>query len=82
MNVGAILREARERRALSVDDLARMTKITTANLLAIEENRRDRLPDDVFLRGFVRAYAGAVGLGPSDTVGRYFEQFAPPEPPA
>ncbi|MGE5101875.1 MAG: helix-turn-helix domain-containing protein [Deltaproteobacteria bacterium] len=78
MDVGAELREAREACALSIDGLARRTKIKAASLLAVQENRRDLLPDDVYLRGFVRAYAREVGLDPDNTARRYLEQFAPP----
>lgn len=78
MDVGAELREAREAHALSTDDLARRTKIKVAALLAVQDNRRDLLPDDVYLRGFVRAYAREVGLDPDNTAKRYLEQFAPP----
>ena len=78
MDVGTTLRQAREQRALSVEDLARITKITTANLTAVEQNRRDDLPGDVYVRGFVRAYAREVGLDPDDTARRYLDQFKPP----
>ena len=78
MDVGAELREAGDARAISTDDLARRTKIKVAALLAVQDNRRDLLPDDVYLRGFVRAYAREVGLDPDNTAKRYLEQFAPP----
>ena len=78
MDIGTELREAREARALSIDDLARRTKIKVATLLAVQDNRRDLLPDDVYLRGFVRAYAREVGLDADTIAKRYLEQFAPP----
>jgi cytoskeletal protein RodZ len=75
MDVGAALRAARERRAISLDDLARATKIRVAILRAIETNQKDQLPQAVFLRGFVRAYAQEVGLAAGETVNRYLGQF-------
>ena len=77
MDVGAVLRDARERRGLSLDQLSRATKISATILGVIEQNRRDKLPDGIFLRGFLRAYAREVGLNPEDTVRRYLGQFEP-----
>jgi cytoskeleton protein RodZ len=77
MDVGAALRDAREQRGLSLDQLSHGTKISVTILQAIEHNRIDRLPDGIYLRGFLRAYAREVGLNPEDTVRRYLAQFEP-----
>ena len=75
MDVGAALRDAREQRRLSVDQLSRTTKINVATLRAIERNEIDKLPGGIFTRGFLRAYAREVGLDVEDTVKRYLAQF-------
>lgn len=77
MDVGAALRDAREQRRLSVDQLSRTTKIGVATLRAIEQNEIDKLPGGIFTRGFLRAYAREVGLDVEDTVKRYLAQFEP-----
>lgn len=77
MDVGAALRDAREQRGLSLDQLAQTTKIRVTTLQAIETNRKEKLPEAIFLRGFVRAYAREVGLDPEDTVRQYLGQFEP-----
>lgn len=77
MDVGAALRDAREQRRLSVDQLSRTTKISVATLRAIEKNEIDKLPGGIFIRGFLRAYAREVGLDVEDTVKRYLAQFEP-----
>ena len=77
MDVGAALRDAREQRRLSVDQLSRTTKISVATLRAIEKNEIDKLPGGIFTRGVLRAYAGEVGLDVEDTVTRYLAQFEP-----
>jgi transcriptional regulator with XRE-family HTH domain len=77
MDVGTALQDARERRGLSLAQLSQATKISVPILRAIEHNQIDQLPDGIFLRGFLRAYAREVGLNPDDTVGRYLGQFAP-----
>ena len=79
-DVGTRLRDARERRGLSLDQLAQITKIRTSLLRDIEANRRDVLPTTIFLRGFVRAYAREVGLDPETTAHQYLEQFAATAP--
>src|SRR5688572_12744330 len=78
MDVGAALREARERRGISLEALARTTKIGVATLRALERNQVDHLPGGIFLRGFLRAYARQVKLDPEDTVRRYLAQFERP----
>ncbi len=75
MDVGVALREARERRGISLEELARTTKIGIATLRALERNQVDHLPGGIFLRGFLRAYARQVELDPEDTVRRYLAQF-------
>jgi cytoskeletal protein RodZ len=58
---GACLRRAREKRQLSVRDVAGATKIPRATLELIEAGNLDDLPADVFVRGFIRSFARAVG---------------------
>lgn len=72
-NFGTVLREARERRAISLADVARKTKLSKASLQLLEEGRLEELPPDVFVRGFIRSYARSVGLRESEPLG-LFEQ--------
>jgi cytoskeletal protein RodZ len=72
-NFGSVLREARERRAISLADVARQTKLSKASLELLEEGRLEDLPPDVFVRGFIRSYARSVGLRESEPLG-LFEQ--------
>ena len=66
-------RLARERRArgLTLQQIADSTKIGLRYLEALESEHFDRLPGGVFARGYVRAYASAVGLDPEATVEKY-----------
>lgn len=70
-SIGLHLRENRERRAMSVAELSRVTRIPASALEAIESDRFDELPGEVFVRGFLKAYAQAVGLLPLDVLARY-----------
>jgi cytoskeletal protein RodZ len=58
---GSCLRRAREKRRLSLRDVAGATKIPHSTLELIEAGNIDALPADVFVRGFIRSYARAVG---------------------
>jgi cytoskeleton protein RodZ len=73
--VGAKLQEARERRGVSLREVADSTKISISNLQALERDDISWLPGGVFGRGFVRAYATAVGLDPEATVAEFVTQF-------
>lgn len=70
-SIGNHLRRERELRHLSLEELAQTTRIPLRNLLLIEDDRFDELPGDVFTRGFLRAYARAVGADDEEVVARY-----------
>lgn len=74
-DVGTRLREARERKGLSLRQIAASTRISTLALAAIERNDIAKLPGGIFSRGFVRGYAQEVGLDPEETVRDFVEQF-------
>lgn len=59
---GRFLRGVRELRGLSLDELARNTRISLRYLEAIEENGYDRLPAGTFVRGYVKTLARLLQL--------------------
>jgi len=69
--LGSFLKQQRERRSMSVAELSRVTRIPMPSLEAIEGDRFDELPGEVFVRGFLKAYAHAVSLVPADVLTRY-----------
>ena len=72
---GSRLREARERRGLTLRQIAHATKISIHTLEALERNEVARLPGGIFSRAFVRAYAIEVGLDPEETIEQFMGQF-------
>lgn len=72
---GGTLREARERRGVSLRQIANATKISVAVLEALERNDISRLPGGIFSRAFVRSYAIEVGLDPEKTIQEFIAQF-------
>lgn len=69
--VGAYLRELRVERGLSLEDLARTTRIAPRYLEALESDSFGALPAPVFIRGFIRAYCQTVGASPEEALARY-----------
>ena len=72
---GGKLRQARERRGVSLRQIAATTKISVASLEALERNDLSRLPGGIFSRAFVRSYAQEVGLDPDETVREFIDRF-------
>jgi cytoskeleton protein RodZ len=68
---GNFLRQRREARGLSIAELSRATRIKETNLELLEDGRFDAFPAEVFVVGFVKAYAREVGLDPGDALQRY-----------
>jgi cytoskeletal protein RodZ len=62
VTVGQRLREAREAKGLSVEDIAAQTRIPTRHLTSLEASDWDKLPAATYSIGFAKNYAGAVGL--------------------
>jgi len=77
--VGVYLRETREARGLHLDDAARITRIGKNYLVALEEGRFDKLPNAAYVKGFLRIYAGFLGLS-GDAVVAMFERDISPQP--
>jgi cytoskeletal protein RodZ len=74
-DLGRKLREARERRGMTLRQVAEATRISMRALESLERNDISRLPGGIFSRAFVRAYAVEVGLAPEETVQEFIEQF-------
>ena len=72
---GSKLRAARERRGITLRQIANATKIAVAVLEALERNDISRLPGGIFGRAFVRSYAVEVGLDPEETIRDFMAQF-------
>jgi cytoskeletal protein RodZ len=72
---GSRLREARERRGITLRQIANATKISVGVLDALERNDISRLPGGIFGRAFVRSYAVEVGLDPETTLREFMATF-------
>lgn len=68
---GERLKRTRENKKMSLEDVARATKITTRMLAALEQEKFDELPGGVFNKGFVRAYARHLELNEEQAIRDY-----------
>jgi cytoskeletal protein RodZ len=75
--VGARLREAREKRGVSLRQIAVSTRISVMSLEALERSDLSRLPGGIFTRAFIRAYAQEVGLDPDRTIQDFIAELPP-----
>lgn len=62
VTVGQRLKEAREAKGLSIEDVAAQTRIPTRHLTSLEDSDWDKLPAATYSVGFAKNYAGVVGL--------------------
>jgi cytoskeleton protein RodZ len=72
---GTFLRQAREKRGVSLQQLSTTTKISARVLESLERNDPSKLPGGIFSRAFVRSYAREVGLDPESAVERFITAF-------
>ncbi|MBE9137512.1 helix-turn-helix domain-containing protein [Nodosilinea sp. LEGE 07088] len=61
-NIGAYLAQVRQDQGLSIEMLANQIFIRPALLRALESGSDGELPEPVFIQGFIRRYAEALGL--------------------
>ncbi|NJM48410.1 MAG: DUF4115 domain-containing protein [Alkalinema sp. RU_4_3] len=71
-SIVAQLKQAREAKELKLEDIAAKTFIPLRLLKAMDEERFERLPEPVFVQGFIRRYGDQVGLD-GQALSRQFE---------
>jgi transcriptional regulator with XRE-family HTH domain len=69
--VGSYLREVRESKGIGLEEAAAVTRIGKNYLLAIEGEMYDKLPSAAYIKGFLRVYAGYLGLSGDEVVAIY-----------
>ena len=76
MSVGKLLAEARIARGLSIEDVARSTRIRTSQIEAVEADAFDSAEATVFVRARIRAIAACVGVAEAEALAA-FENHGP-----
>ena len=82
--LGALLKNERENRGLSYEQLAQIPRLRKHFLEAMENEEWQDLPPSVFVKGFIRSYAKALGLEEDKLLDLYKsvvpDDVAPPTP--
>jgi Uncharacterized protein conserved in bacteria len=76
---GTRLRQQREQRQVSLEDISAKTKIKVSLLEGLEGDDLSRWPQGIFRRAYIRAYGQAIGLEPDVLLQQFLAVY--PEPP-
>jgi cytoskeleton protein RodZ len=74
---GEGLKRERDKKKITLDQVAVSTKISVRMLRAIEDEKFDQLPGGIFNKGFVRAYARHLGMDDEKAVADYLVASSP-----
>jgi cytoskeleton protein RodZ len=77
---GQILRDAREKKGISIAEVSLATKINTRVITAMEDGNLTKLPPKTFLRGFVLSYATFLQLDLDSLMAKFQEEFGAAKP--
>jgi transcriptional regulator with XRE-family HTH domain len=72
---GPRLRSERERRGISIETIAAVTKVGADLWLGLERNDFSKWPSGIFARAFIRDYAKAIGLDGDELVDEFCRLF-------
>jgi cytoskeleton protein RodZ len=78
---GEALRCERQRRSVSLEDIAQTTKVTVRSLQALESDAFDQLPGGILSKGIVRSYVRFLGLDEGEWVERFLDASGQKIPP-
>lgn len=76
--LGERLRQAREAKGLTFEQIEEATKIRRRYLQALEDEDYGQFPGEVYIRGFLRNYAQVLGLDPEEILAAAGRPTAPP----
>jgi transcriptional regulator with XRE-family HTH domain len=68
VTIGECLKRKREEFGISIEELSDRLRIKINYLEDLEKNNYDKLPPDVYVKGFIKRYAELIGLDPEKVV--------------
>lgn len=71
LSFGRYLQAIRLEKKISLKQVAEQTRIGLGNLTLVEQEDHEHLPAEVFVKGFLRSYAAAIGADGNEAVRRY-----------
>lgn len=78
--IGNRLKEAREKKAISLDEVHAKIKIHPRIIQILEEEKFEKLPSPLFAKSFLRSYAEFLEVNPEEIVDAYDKQGKKPAP--
>ncbi len=78
--IGKILKQTREEKGISLQEISHKTKVSLSYLKAIEAEDWEALPPKPYVKGFLRLYASSLGLDPEQFIAYYEQNLASSEP--
>ncbi len=75
LSCGRYLKTARLEKGIDLEAISKETKIGLDLLDSIENDDHPRLPSEVYVKGFIRAYARAVGADADEAIKRYVSRI-------
>ncbi len=75
--IGQFLQQQRENKGISLESIARITRISLFNLQLLEKDAYHLMPAEVYTRGYLRSYAKVLNLDPEEIVRAYQRQSRP-----
>lgn len=74
--VGQILKEERERKFYTLDEIEKATKIRKELLQALEAGQYQKLPPSTFVQGFIKNYGKFLGLNSEKLLAIFRREFS------
>ncbi len=74
--IAQVLKEERERKFYSLDEIEKATKIRKSLLEALEAGDYSKLPPSTFVQGFIKNYGKFLGLNPDKLLAIYRREFS------
>lgn len=78
-SIGTQLKEARNKKALSLEEVHSRTKIHPRVIQLLEEDKFDKLPSPLFVKSFLKSYAELLEINPEE-MARAYEKVEPKQP--
>ncbi len=72
--IGEILKRERERRQVSIEDVARKLRLNAKYIEALEANKYEQLPGDTYIRVYLRSLSSFFSLNADEILGQFFEE--------
>ncbi|NNF98509.1 MAG: DUF4115 domain-containing protein [Desulfobacteraceae bacterium] len=71
LSFGKYLQALRLEKEIDIEEISARTNISKSSIVLLEREDHKRLPARIFVRGFIRTYAGVLGADPDDVLNRY-----------